>query len=63
MRTCYVDGAEITCGDDRGDLSDARGIYCCKVCDRCEGAKRARYRPEVLDDPGYEASEPIEPED
>ena len=54
-----------TCGSDepRRELVDARNIFCCFVCDDCEGDKRRRYRPEALDDPGYEAGEPIEAED
>jgi hypothetical protein len=41
---------------------DARGIELCRVCEQCKEAKLARYRPEVLTDPGYEANEPIDPE-
>jgi hypothetical protein len=47
-------------GQSRFDLTDARGIFCCYVCDACEDEKRKRYRPDVLTDPNYEASEPIE---
>jgi hypothetical protein len=46
------------------DAYDAQGIYLCKVCDLCESAKMARYRPEILS--GYDQSdvdEPIEPEE
>jgi hypothetical protein len=43
-------------------LYDARGIYCCRVCDRCEEEKRARYRPEIFSDAGYDADEPIDEE-
>jgi hypothetical protein len=39
---------------------DARGIPLCRVCPDCMGEKLRRYRPEVLSDPNYEASEPIE---
>lgn len=41
-------------------LSDARGIPCGRVCDRCEGWKRSKYRPEIFEDASYEADEPIE---
>lgn len=44
----------------RWALHDARGIFCCYVCDACEADKRARYRAEVLTDAGYEADEAIE---
>ncbi len=43
--------------------SDARGIYLCRMCPKCQDAKLAIYRPEVLTDSQYEADEPIEPED
>ncbi len=43
---------------------DAQGIYLCRVCDICEEAKMARYRPEILT--GYtqaDVDEPIEPDE
>jgi hypothetical protein len=42
---------------------DAQGIYLCRVCDECQEAKLARYRPEILT--GYsqdDVNEPIEPD-
>lgn len=42
---------------------DARGIPLCRTCEDCHDKKMARYRPDVLSDPGYEADEPIEPEE
>ena len=51
-------------GDGSWWANDAQGIPLCRVCDRCEKAKLARYRPEILS--GYDQSdvdEPIEPED
>lgn len=27
---------------------DGRGVELCRVCDRCEAEKLARYRPEIL---------------
>jgi hypothetical protein len=50
-------------GKERWPLYDARGIFCAYVCDKCEDKVRAKYRPEIFDDPAYEADEPIEPED
>lgn len=50
---------------DRGQrraLHDARGIFCCYVCDLCEGEKRRRYRADVFTDPNYETSEEIDEE-
>ncbi|HTI81792.1 MAG TPA: hypothetical protein VL614_15190 [Acetobacteraceae bacterium] len=41
-------------------LVDARGIFCCYVCDRCEGTRRKHFRAEIFTDPSYEADEPIE---
>lgn len=46
------------------DEYDAQGIYLCKVCSKCERAKLATYRPEILT--GYtqaDVDEPIEPEE
>lgn len=42
---------------------DARMIFLCYSCDDCHEKKMAVYRPEVLTDANYEASEDIEPED
>lgn len=39
---------------------DARGIELCRTCEDCHEEKMAGYRPEVLTDSNYEASEPIE---
>lgn len=41
---------------------DARGIYLCRVCDKCRKAKLSRYRKDVLENPQYESDEPIDPE-
>lgn len=43
-------------------LFDNRNISCGYVCDRCEGWKKAGYRPEIFTDSQYHADEPIEPE-
>lgn len=42
---------------------DARGIYLCKVCDKCRDVKLAGYRSDVLTDPNYWHDEPIEPDE
>lgn len=39
---------------------DARGIELCRTCPKCHQRKLAKYRPEVLTNPNYEADEPIE---
>jgi len=39
---------------------DARGIPLCRTCTECHDEKMKRYRPDVLDNPGYEADEDIE---
>lgn len=36
---------------------DARGIFLCYACDACEHDKLARYRSDVLTDPGYWADD------
>lgn len=41
---------------------DARGIFLTNVCPKCKKAKLSKYRQDVLNNPSYEAYEPIEPE-
>jgi len=50
-------------GEPSRELLDARGIYCGRVCDRCEAEKRREFRPEIFTDSEYEADEPIEGSD
>jgi hypothetical protein len=45
------------------DLTDARGIFCTYVCDKCEATRRAEFSPEIFRDSQYHADEPIESED
>lgn len=40
--------------------SDARGIPLARVCETCVDKVLARYRPDVLNNPNYEADEPID---
>ena len=47
-------------GQSRYDLTDARGIFCCYVCDICKPSKASRYRIEVLEDPNYDHDEPLD---
>lgn len=50
--------------DESWPEHDARGIYLCRVCDVCQSAKLARYRPEILTSYSQaDMDEPIEPED
>jgi len=58
IRTC-------PCGSGKTswELKDAQGVYCGRVCDKCEKAKRAQFRPEIFR--GYsqgDVDEPIEPD-
>lgn len=46
-------------GQSRYDLTDARGIFCCYVCDICKVSKASRYRIEVLEDSDYDCDEEI----
>jgi hypothetical protein len=39
---------------------DARGIELFRGCEKCAPEKLKRYRPEVLNNPRYEADEPID---
>jgi len=45
---------------ERRQLFDARGIFCCYVCDTCEERKRRVYRMEIFTDPNYSHDEPID---
>jgi len=51
-----------TCGSGHFPtaLHDARGIFVAYVCNACEAAKTARYRPEIFTDPNYAADEDID---
>jgi len=39
-------------------VHDARGIYLCRVCNRCRAEHLARYRPEILT--GYDEDDVLE---
>jgi hypothetical protein len=47
-------------GELRRAAFDARGIFLAYVCDACEREKLSGYRPDVLTDPNYWHSEPID---
>lgn len=47
----------------RYELYDARGIFCCYVCEKCEAEKRKKYRPEIFEDPNYTSDETIDLDD
>lgn len=53
---------ECNCGSGlpSEELLDARGIYCGRVCEACEAAKKAAFRPEIFTDAAYEADEPVD---
>lgn len=55
MRVCSCGS-----GEARSELYDARGIFCCFFCDKCEEDKRSRYRPDVLSDADYDCDEQID---
>jgi hypothetical protein len=53
----------MTCKHDRTNSwweHDARGIPLARVCDHCKADVLKRYRPDVLNNPGYEADEDID---
>ncbi len=39
---------------------DARGIFLCYVCEKCEEMQMSKYRPDVLVDGNYWHDEPID---
>lgn len=56
-RTCF-------CGSrlPRHELRDARNIFCCYVCDKCETERRKEFRSDIFTDSNYWADEPIDEE-
>jgi hypothetical protein len=42
---------------------DARGIFLCYTCIKCEDKKISQYRNDVLSNPNYWADEDIEPDE
>jgi len=56
---------ECPCGShqEAEAVYDARRIFLAYCCNKCKEKTLSKYRPEVLEDPSYEADEPIEPED
>lgn len=51
-----------TKGDGSYWVNDARGIPLKRCCEKCEKAKLAGFRPDVLTDSNYWADEAIEEE-
>jgi hypothetical protein len=52
-----VSGARCEHPDGRWALKDARGIFCCYVCDKCESARRSEFRLDIFEDASYEADD------
>ena len=46
-------------GKERYALDDARGIFCCYVCEDCEAENKKKYRSDIFTDSNYEADEEI----
>lgn len=40
--------------------NDARGIPVARICVECGDEVLGKYRPEIFNDPDYEANEPID---
>lgn len=49
-------------GHERWELRDARGLFCCFVCQDCAARKRLAFRPEIFTDPNYVTEEAIDDE-
>ena len=56
MATTLLIQDKCRCGSglDREPLYDARGIFVDYVCRRCEKKVKAKFRPEIFTDPGYD---------
>jgi hypothetical protein len=65
MEPVFDETPACPCGSgEHGEVEyDARGIYIGRMCDHCRTERLGHFRPEVLSDPGYDADEPIEPEE
>ena len=54
------------CDHTRGESwpeYDGQGIYLCRVCGKCQAARLAQYRPEILTHyTQADVDEPIEPD-
>lgn len=50
------------CGSDLDahEVSDARGIYIGRMCDKCEKERLKGFRKDVLEDPHYWHDEPLD---
>ena len=50
------------CGSElpREAQYDARGIFLCYTCTKCEKEKMAKYRPDVLTDSNYWCDEDVD---
>ena len=48
---------ECPCGSKEypDSLYDARGIFCCYYCSKCEKEQKGKYRVEVLEDSNYDS--------
>lgn len=62
IRLCEIDEGGCGSGKTTYPTYDARGIYLCRVCEKCEKEKLGGYRPEVLSDSNYECDEIIDEE-
>lgn len=56
--------SECPCGSGKFPeaVHDARGIFCCYVCDKCQQERLSRFRADIFTDSGYEVDEPIDPD-
>lgn len=57
MKLCFCGS-----GQPRRELTDARGIFCTFVCDKCEADRMKEFRSDIFTDSDYWHDEPIEAE-
>ena len=61
MKT-YLERCTCGSGKEADAEFDARGIFLCYACPKCRKGKLAGYRSDVLTDPQYPTSEPVDEE-
>tara|TARA_X000001036_G_scaffold107424_1_gene100513 strand:+ start:18708 stop:18917 length:210 start_codon:yes stop_codon:yes gene_type:complete len=57
---CRIKDTIYKCDDYRYTIYDARGIPLGRVCEKCEGARKETFRPEVLSDSNYWTDEELD---
>jgi hypothetical protein len=65
MKMALNDVRPCPCGSGKPStwISDAKGIPLIRACCDCREGRLKEFRPEVLTNPNYDTTEPVEPDD